>query len=329
MAHKRHNMARRRDSRDDALLARVRLRRRLQARRQSLMVPWKRFAATLADYVEWFLFCLWARTTLEADGHVSPELERALRERTPGFLEETRAHRFRGPRASVRFWLSLLSWVHCHHFSIAQEEGWMDGLRWYSASDSLVQKAWNFWHLQNDRRKAGRPVEALSFDQWRRVVESCSEFAEPGSPREEVLRLVASVDSQRLRRAVNDYVELCAFVFWVRAIESAAESIPTFVQDAIRMRWPDCGVPPQVSDEVEFWRLLLEWAERKFFPDVISEGWLAALQFFSQEHPRYQRILAYSLECEGRWIEHPMTHLPDFSQWIAAAEDYIESPEAE
>jgi hypothetical protein len=205
----------------------------------------------------------------------------------------------------------------------------MDALGWYSASDPLVQRAWGFWHIQNGRQKAGKPIEALSFDQWRRIVEACPEFVEPGSPREEVLRLVAPVDSQRLRRVVNDYVDLCAFLFWVRAIESATQTIPAFVQTSIRIRWPDCDVPPQVSKDVEFWRLLLEWAGRKVFPDVVSEGWLPALQLFGEEHPRYQRILAYCLECEERWIEHPPTDFPEFAQWIAEAEDYIESSGAE
>ncbi|MGA2329818.1 MAG: hypothetical protein ABSH05_26510 [Bryobacteraceae bacterium] len=317
-------MAQRKKLEDEALQARVRVGRWLQVRRQSLIVPWKQFAATLAEYVEWFSFCLWARTTFEADGHLSTGLDCALQERVPGFLEQAQSRRIRGQRAAVCFWLRLLDWVHSDHFIVPQQQGWLDALRWYAASDPLVRKAWFLWHQQDDQRKARKPLTAPSYAEWREALVDCPEFVEPGSLRAKALGLVAGVEPRRFRLAVEDYVGACAFVFWVRAIESATEAVPAFVQKAVHSRWPDCDVPPDSSEDAEFWRQLLAWVERHFFSNAISEGWLSALRFIAEEDLHYQRLLAYCLHCEERWIERPLPRYPRFAQWASKAENYIE-----
>jgi hypothetical protein len=244
-------------------------------------------------------------------------------------LEQAQSRRIRGQRAAVCFWLRLLDWVHSDHFIVPQQQGWLDALRWYAAGDPLVRKAWFLWHQQEDQRRAREPVMARSYPEWRAALEVCPEFVEPGSPQEEALRLISAVNPKRFRLAIENYIDACAFVLWVRAIESATEAVPAFVQKAVHNRWPDCDIPPGSSEDSEFWRQLLAWVERRLFADAISEDWLPALRFSAEEDLHYQRILAYCLDCEERWIERPLARYPGFTQWVSKAENYIEPAAAE
>ena len=311
---------------DQASLARVRRYLQNKAYHQSLLVPWRQFARAVADYVDWCLYCLWVRTTLEAENRLSPELESTIRAKASGFLEQPQVRNLKGPRASIRFWLQLVKWMERRHFVEAERQGWIEALRWYAARQSPLQKAWSFWHDQERRLQAGarESVHILSYREWKSAIAGFPELLEPGHPLEQAHRMVAQLSPEFVFLTVGRYVDLSMLVLWVRAIEGATENVPPLVQETIRHRWPDCDVPPQASQDVAFWRPLLNWVERTFFPEAVTEDWLPALQIFAGEHLHYQRAEAYCVYCQERWTDHPPDRHPTFEEWLADVDTYTE-----
>ena len=142
---------------------------RRRATRQLLPVPSDRFSLARQEYLDWESFSLWVRAVVGTEGRVPVWMTPVLRKRCPGFLEHARQCQSAHPKKPLHIPHLLLEWIHDHTFARVKEEGWLDGLIFYSVRDPYSQSTWAHCEECEDEWRRIRPARYPSFDEWRRA----------------------------------------------------------------------------------------------------------------------------------------------------------------
>jgi len=286
-------------------------------------------------HAECDLYCRWVLTSIEAENvRLTPGIESDICARCPGFLNSRRRsflQRWRGP---MIFSYYLQRWFERRQFADAEKQCWIDALRIHAAIQPAVIRADAFWLKQHRclRRKAaqpGAPTRALSYADWRAAIDQISELGtlDPELPLGRAYTLVKGIDRATVQLAMKRYVEHAIFLYWVAAIERAAGTIPPFLQEAIRRRWPSSDLPAHTAEDAQSEIPLLYWVEQTLFPDAVAGGWLDAVRIFAEEDIHYQRGVACSLKYEEQWIQSAPAEYPGFEGWLADVDAYTEYSE--
>jgi hypothetical protein len=91
----------------------------------SRLVGPERFAAAVAQYMEWEAFTYWLRSLLESDAKFPDTVVKELQGRCPGFLEcDEELRNTLSPEDYTKRWKALLEWGENRFFSKMQQEGW-------------------------------------------------------------------------------------------------------------------------------------------------------------------------------------------------------------
>src|SRR5512132_597072 len=90
-----------------------------------------RLAATITQFIEWRAFAYWIRLIVEAEGHISPEIQALLESRCPGFIGALTVYRESHHREREFVWLRLIEWIDDNVFDYARTEGWRHALGYY------------------------------------------------------------------------------------------------------------------------------------------------------------------------------------------------------
>jgi len=279
--------------------------------RQLMQVPWDRFHKAYEEYVRWQAFVLWARAIVEYEGRAPSWLEAILRKRCPGFVEE--AARSDKPE---QLGLQLLSWVHNHAFGSAEQEGWLDALVFYGFRDTRSQGYWTYWEHCKSEWKKRLPASVPTFAQWRRSALNW--------------KLRGDVSCAAVAKAVEEYIDFEAFVYWLRPLFQAPTiQLPAHVARELGKESP--GLREFVSGEIsaacgdksKSGRRLFNWGKDHVLSHAKKEGWLDCVLRQARIHARHVRMADYAhLWCRSR-AENPTSPHPSFSEWRRDADRYV------
>jgi len=135
----------------------------------SRMVGPERYAAAVAQYMEWEVFTYWLRSLLESDAKLPGAAVKELKRRCPGFLERDEVLRnARSPEDYTRRWKALLEWGENRFFSEMQQEGWFDAVVYEARAHPRSVRIVDYWVFYWDEHWSSGPLEAYpSFQEWR------------------------------------------------------------------------------------------------------------------------------------------------------------------
>ena len=135
----------------------------------SRMVGPERFAAAVAQYMEWEVFTYWLRSLLESDGKLPDGIAKELQRRCPGFLEcDEELRNTLSPEDYTKRWKALLEWGENRFFSKMQQEGWFDEVVYEARAHPRSVRIVDFWVFYWDEHWSSRPLEVYpSFQEWR------------------------------------------------------------------------------------------------------------------------------------------------------------------
>jgi hypothetical protein len=297
---------------------------RRQMREQSLRTPWRDFAKSCEQWIEWHSFALWVRAIVDTQRSVPQWLNEAIDHRCPGFPE---------PRTDAAdgdsIWLDLSKWIEDHFFAPARHGGWVDALHYYSGQDSRSEQIWSHWTRTEAAWRERKPKNYPTFDRWRKEALN-SAPAEAGTQLERIpVNLGSSPPPDRLAALVSQYIEWEAFAFWARLMFERHANIPAEVATVIEQRYPgflsDLRTQPTGQTEFAtwFWRELLSWIESHVFADAKDQLWLDTVRDAARTHLRGERIAAYWAYYGSQWRKNPPASDPSFEHWLREADAFV------
>jgi hypothetical protein len=135
----------------------------------SRLVGPERFAAAVAQYMEWEAFTYWLRSLLESDAKFPDAVVNELQRRCPGFLEcDEELRNTLSPEDYARRWKALLEWGENRLFSEMQQEGWFDAVVHEARAHPQSVRTVDYWVFYWDDHWSSGPLEAYpSFQEWR------------------------------------------------------------------------------------------------------------------------------------------------------------------
>jgi hypothetical protein len=135
----------------------------------SRLVGPERFAAAVAQYMEWEAFTYWLRSLLESDAKFPDAVAKELQRRCPGFLEcDEELRNTLSPEDYTRRWKALLEWGENRLFSEMQQEGWFDAVVYEARAHPQSVRTVDYWVFYWDDHWSSSPLEAFpSFQEWR------------------------------------------------------------------------------------------------------------------------------------------------------------------
>ena len=274
-------------------------------RDQALRVPWRELASACEHMALWRSFSLWVRAIVDAEQGLPAWLVTEIEDRCPAFLRSRRTAELES------LWLDLNEWVDHHFFAEAAHRSWIQALHYYCGRLPVAEHAWQCWTKADDEWRASRPSRYPTFTDWRATIEKVSEGVLP------------------LDRAAETYVEWEAFSFWARSLVQAAREIPALVRSALEgkcpgfMEYVTALRPRPCSDPQWLWEQLLQWVDTHSFSEASREKWLDRLQATARRSLRSERVVDYWTKWSTDTGEHPVTGLPTFEQWLAAADAFV------
>ena len=134
----------------------------------------ERFAAAVAQYMEWEAFTYWLRSLLESDTTLPGAVAKELQRRCPGFLECDRVLRGTlSPEDYTKRWKALLEWGENRFFGDIQKEGWFDALVSEARAHPRSVRTVDYWVFYWDERWSSNPHETYpTLEEWRRAADA-------------------------------------------------------------------------------------------------------------------------------------------------------------
>jgi len=135
----------------------------------SRLVGAERFAAAVAQYMEWEAFTYWLRSLLESDPKFPDTVVKELQGRCPGFLEcDEELRNTLSPEDYTRRWKALLEWGENRFFSGMQQEGWFHEVVYETRAHPRSVRIVDYWVFYWDEHWSSCPLEVYpSFQEWR------------------------------------------------------------------------------------------------------------------------------------------------------------------
>ena len=135
----------------------------------SRMVGPERFAAAVAQYMEWEAFTYWLRSLLESDAKFPDAVVKELQRRCPGFREcDEELRNTLSPEDYTKRWKALLEWGENRSFSKMQQEGWFDAVVYKARAHPRSVRTVDYWVFYWDEHWSSRPLDVYpSFQEWR------------------------------------------------------------------------------------------------------------------------------------------------------------------
>lgn len=136
-----------------------------QAKRS--LFPDDRFAALVAEFIEWEAFAFWVRAVVESAGEVPAELADVLQQRCPGFLDRVQGGEgTRGAEYSTWFWRELLAWIEASFFGEPRAASCLDAIRDAARTHLRGERIAAYWADCSSRWRTRPPDPFPSFDEW-------------------------------------------------------------------------------------------------------------------------------------------------------------------
>ena len=136
------------------------------AEEQIRLVDPATFAHAVCENVEAQIFCLWARLCVYLHGHITPVLRSYLDERYPGFAQTVATEESRDVN-DLQFWRMLRKWIETYVFARATAEGWNHALGYYTAANSVYQRASDRWLETKRALESGVLTDMPLYEFWR------------------------------------------------------------------------------------------------------------------------------------------------------------------
>jgi len=129
----------------------------------------ERFAAAVAQYMEWEAFTYWLRSLLESDAKFPDAVAHELQRRCPGFLERDEVLRSAlAPENYTKRWKALLEWGENRFFNHIRKEGWFEAVVSEARAHPRSVRTVDYWVFYWDEHWSSQPLETYpSFDEWR------------------------------------------------------------------------------------------------------------------------------------------------------------------
>jgi len=140
----------------------------------SRLVGPERFAAAVAQYMEWEAFTYWLRSLLESDTKLPGAVVKELKRRCPGFLECDEVLRSTlSPEDYTRRWKALLEWGENRFFSKMEQEGWFHAVAYEARAHPRSVRTVDYWVFYWDEHWSSHPEGNYpSFDEWRSTADN-------------------------------------------------------------------------------------------------------------------------------------------------------------
>jgi hypothetical protein len=135
----------------------------------SRLVGPERFAAAVAQHMEWEAFTYWLRSLLESDAKFPDAVVKELQRRCPGFREcDEELRNTLSPEDYTKRWKVLLEWGENRFFSKMQQEGWFHVVMYEARAHPRSVRTADYWVFYWDEHWSSRPLEVYpSFQEWR------------------------------------------------------------------------------------------------------------------------------------------------------------------
>jgi hypothetical protein len=274
-------------------------------REQSLRIPWRDFAETCDQVVEWRSFALWVRAIISAARTVPDWLRHRIAERCPGFFD-------RQASDPDSIWVDVSAWADAHQFGTARHGGWIEAVHYYAGRDLRSERVWSHWTLSESQWRTQSARAYPSFVEWHA----------------QALNDLAGTESE-LDARIMDYIEWEAFAFWARLIAESAGELPPDLSTVLERRCPGFADrflgknTKRSGNSIRLWRDLGAWIEDHHFAKEAANASLETLRAAARTHLRGERIAAYWAHCSSRWSSSPPASYPDFEQWLREADAFV------
>ncbi len=284
-----------------------------EAERQARKVPWLTLLEYRKQYIEWEAFTLWVHAIEEAEHHVPEWLGRKVEGRCPGMQA----------KESEKLWKCLDTWKQKNVFAKPNREGWMRGVSFFAVRELAYARNWAFWGYCERQWSVRRPAFYPSLDKWKSAADNCpGEILDSSGLRKERKELVKAsgrAGRERLEQAVGIYVEIEAFAYWLRPIVDARLPLSGRVLEEFRNRYPSLETC-DASNWDQVWACL----RQSHFQEARAEGWLDAVVYTAELHPRRMKVIDYwLLYWASHWPKDQPALCPPFEEWRCKAESYI------
>jgi hypothetical protein len=268
-----------------------RLRRaaREKAEAAGLRVPWPRLLKAAISYSEWQVFALRVRSACEPSERIPSALVNELHAKCPGFLEWNLDQQRQDP-AGHSVWRNLVEWIATSYFAAARSEGWYEAVVHYGFNRIECLSAWSEWTHSNLGAPTGIPKL-------------------PGTPAPP--------------SAVDALLDARALLLWTAACAHAKAQLSQQVRAELA-RHPRGLDPQRYSpwNRSAFVRLALDLG-KPLTREARAQGSLSNLWHQLHHHPRYHRLIHFSLHCQSEWRNVRPRPSPTFDQWMLACDEYF------
>jgi hypothetical protein len=306
---------------------------RAQADREAALIPWPRLFQARRQYIRWQAYTLWVRAIEETEGESPPWLREAVERRARGYLryavEYTRHHPY--PLRPNAAWRLLELWVSEHIFRKQCAEAWMNAVGYYAVKDlaSLRDDVYSEWCIEN--WKQHKPRSYPTFAAWRRASEQVPDEildqVEMRDDRRELIKCMTRIRPRALELAVEKHVHWQVFALWARSALEELPQLPRGVERELQLKCPAFRKQFTSARHRPAFEALIQWIEKRYFTRARREGWLDALVYEADLHPRRQRAKDYWIDWENQWTLAGRHGYPPFSAWTRALDRYTFEPE--
>ena len=130
----------------------------------------ERLEEAVRAYLDWEAFTYWVRTPLEVVPENLPaQVQSALEERCPGFLDHDRQQRSADPAGRSQAWSRLTTWGRDHLFAEAKNEGWLEAILYCVSIHPRSLRTQDYWLVWDEQWSP--EVAYPSFEQWLQQVD--------------------------------------------------------------------------------------------------------------------------------------------------------------
>ena len=310
-------------------MARVRNATQRRALEQAKRVPWQRLAKAADEFIQWHVFTLWVRATVDAANSLPAAVRAEVELRAPGvaraLLPRVKSAINRGDRPGSVAWEDIRCWAEMNVFLSARREGWLDAIRYFSDMSLCSMKAWSHWERMDALWRRSPPRQFPMPQEWDSAVASVTQLSNADSVAQRALDVVRGMRESDWDKLLVGFSRLNAFCRWMDLMIAGQDRISERVWREILDRYPEFSFSNCVTTPKETVRCLKSWALRCELPGPKRAGTLAALRFQLRHHPEYAAICNYAQICRGIWADGSSRGLPTFDEWKQAADGYSEA----